>query len=318
MSTAELSLKLSNRSPKQQIKRLPPSVDLPNDATVEDAKIAVARKVGIADHNQIGLFDPTTKKTLKDRKALLRDLKYEELLVKDLGPQLAWRTVFLIEYFGPLLFHPLFLGLRSYIYPALYPYVKNYVSEPNSGNALSLSQKLTFGCVLLHFLKREYETAFVHRFSASTMPFWNIFRNSFFYWAVAGLLAAFEVYAPFSPAAHAKNHAIDALGLALFAFGETGNFMVHKYLSSLRSPGGTERQIPKGLGFGLVTSPNYMYEQLAWAGVILISRSPSVALFISIGMYYMFIWGKGKERAYRKEFGDKYKKKRYVMLPGLL
>ncbi|KAI0124853.1 3-oxo-5-alpha-steroid 4-dehydrogenase [Xylariales sp. AK1849] len=316
--SADLSLKLTNRSPKQPIKRLPPSVDLSSNATVEDAKIAVARKVGIADYNQIGLYDPTTKKTLKDRKALLSNLKYEELLVKDLGPQLAWRTVFMIEYLGPLLFHPLALGLRSHIYPAVYPYIKGFVPEPNSTGALSVSQQLTFACILAHFAKREFETMFVHKFSASTMPVWNVFRNSFFYWAVAGVLAAAEVYAPFSPAAKASNFSIDALGLALFFFGETGNFLVHKYLSTLRSPGGTERQIPKGLGFGLVTSPNYMYEILAWIGIILISRSPSVALFISIGAGYMFTWGKQKERAYRKEFGDKYKKKRYVMLPGLL
>ncbi|KAK8862993.1 3-oxo-5-alpha-steroid 4-dehydrogenase-domain-containing protein [Apiospora arundinis] len=316
---ADLSVKLTNRSRKQAIKRLPPSLDLPTTADVEAVKIAIARKAGISDHNRIGLFDPTTNKTLKDRKALLRDLKLDELLVKDLGPQLGWRTVFLIEYFGPLLFHPFFLGLRNYIYPALYPYVKDFVPMPSTiGGDLSVSQQLTFACVMLHFLKREFETAFIHKFSASTMPVANVFRNSFFYWAVAGLLAAFEVYSPFSPAAHAETLAIDALGLALFCFGEFMNFRVHYYLSTLRSPGGTERKIPHGLGFELVTSPNYMYEILAWIGVILISRSPSIALFISVGSMYMFTWGKGKERAYRKEFGDKYKKKRFVMLPGLL
>ncbi|KAK8134638.1 3-oxo-5-alpha-steroid 4-dehydrogenase domain-containing protein [Apiospora sp. TS-2023a] len=327
---ADLSVKLTNRynwctdshittARKQAIKRLPASLDLPNSANVEDAKIAIATKAGISDYNRIGLFDPNTNKTLKDRKALLRDLKLEELLVKDLGPQLAWRTVFLIEYFGPLLFHPIFLGLRSYVYPAIYPYVENYVPMPNyNGGALSVSQQLTFACIMLHFLKREFETAFIHKFSASTMPAFNVFRNSFFYWAFAGFLAALEVYAPFSPAAKAENLSIDGLGLALFCFGEFMNFRVHYYLSTLRSPGGTERQIPRGLGFELVTSPNYMYEILSWIGVILISRSPSVALFISVGSMYMFTWGKGKERAYRKEFGDKYKKKRFVMLPGLL
>ncbi|KAI1841902.1 hypothetical protein JX265_011975 [Neoarthrinium moseri] len=315
---ADITLKLSNRSPKQPIKRLPPSLELPATATVEDAKVVLARKVGLSDHNRIGLFDPATKKTLKDRRAVLADLGHAELLVKDLGPQLGWRTVFMIEYFGPLLFHPLAIGLRSHVYPAVYPYLKDFVPEPNPSAALSFNQQLTFACVMAHFLKREYETAFVHRFSANTMPVWNVFRNSFFYWAVAGVQAAAEVYAPFSPTAKANNHLIDALGFALFLFGETANFLVHRYLSTLRSPGGTERKIPKGLGFGVVTCPNYMYEIIAWIGMILISRSPSVALFISIGSMYMFTWGKGKERAYRKEFGDKYKKKRFVMLPGLL
>lgn len=315
----EVSLKLANRSPKNPIKRLPPSIELPSETTVEDAKVAIARKAGISDHNRVGLFDPTTRKTLKDRKALVRDLKLDELLVKDLGLQMSWRNVFIIEYFGPLLFHPLALGLRNHIYPAVYPYVKDYVPTSNAfDGSLSFSQKVTFAFVMVHFLKREYETLFVHKFSATTMPVFNVFRNSFFYWAVGGLLASLEVYAPFSPAAKATDLRIDYLGMALFIFGETMNFKVHKYLSSLRSLGGTERKIPHGLGFELVTSPNYMYEILSWTGVILVSRSPSIALFISFGSYYMFIWGKGKERAYRREFGDTYKKKRYVMLPGLL
>jgi len=40
------------------------------------------------------------------------------VLFKDLGPQIAWRTVFIIEYLGPLLIHPLFYFGSSFIYGA--------------------------------------------------------------------------------------------------------------------------------------------------------------------------------------------------------
>jgi len=87
--TSSISLKLTNRAPKKPIKRLPATVDLPLDATVEDAKIHIARQTGIKDFNRIGLFDPTTKKTLKNRKALITDetnvIAAGELVVKDLG-----------------------------------------------------------------------------------------------------------------------------------------------------------------------------------------------------------------------------------------
>lgn len=169
-----------------------------------------------------------------------------------------------------------------------------------------------------HFVKRELETLFVHRFSANTMPFTNVFKNSFFYWAFSGLLCAYFIYSPMSLAASADVPVVDALGVALFLFGETGNGLVHLYLSSLRTPGTTERKIPVGYGFSLVTCPNYMYEVLSWVGVTLVSRSWTTALFIAIGTAQMFAWAKGKEATYRKEFGDLYKKKRYVMLPGLL
>ena len=59
------------------------------DTTVEGVKILIARAAGIRDFNRVGLFDPTTQKTFKNRKAEIGSLdavmKKGELLVKDLG-----------------------------------------------------------------------------------------------------------------------------------------------------------------------------------------------------------------------------------------
>ncbi|KAI0484240.1 3-oxo-5-alpha-steroid 4-dehydrogenase-domain-containing protein [Xylariaceae sp. FL0804] len=318
---AGLTLKVTSRS-RKGLRNLPPTIELPDDATVEYAKKVIAKATGTSDFNRIGIFDPVSKKTLKDKNALLREqepvMKHGEILVKDLGAQISWRTVYLAEYLGPLVFHPLFLGLRNHLYPAVYPYLKGLVPPPNPGGALSTTQKTAFALIMAHFVKRELEVLFVHKFSANTMPAPYIVRNSFFYWVFAGLLGALEIYAPFSPAAKADNMALNYLGIALYFFGQACNANVHWYLSGLRKPGETARKIPNGLGFGLVTCPNYMFEIVAWIGIILVTRSPTLALFISIGSYYMWTWGWGKEKAYRKQFGDKYKKKRYVMLPGLL
>lgn len=223
------------------------------------------------------------------------------------GLQVAWRTVFVVEYFGPLLIHAVVVAARPYLYR----------NSPAAWD-LSHTQWLTFGMFQLHFAKREVETLFVHKFSANTMPVFNIFKNSFFYWAVSGLLCAYSIYSPSSLAATADKPVIDLVGTAIYLFGEIGNASIHLYLASLRSSGGTERKIPVGYGFDLVTCPNYMFEVLSWVGVIVASRDWTVAAFIIMGAYQMYAWAKGKERAYRKEFGDKYKKKRYVMLPGLL
>ncbi|KAK3941767.1 very-long-chain enoyl-CoA reductase [Diplogelasinospora grovesii] len=314
---ASISLKLTNRAPKKPIRKLPASVEIPQDATVEDAKKLIARASGVSDFNRIGLFDPTTNKTLKDRKALVRDhagvVSSKELLVKDLGLQIAWRTVFIIEYFGPILFHGVIPFLRPYIYrfsPYLY---KNEVETP-----MSQVQWILFAMFQLHFIKRELETMFVHKFAANTMPARNIFRNSFFYWALAGLLAGLDIYAPGSLADRNELGLLDYAGLALFAVCEVCNFIVHKHLASLRKPGGTEKGIPNCIGSSLVTCPNYMFEVLAWMGVILISRSWAVVLFIFFGIVYMRSWSRDKEKALRAEFGDRYKKKRYTMMPGLI
>lgn len=276
---------------------------MPADATVELVKLLIARETGLGDHNRVGLCDPATRKTLKDRHARVAQGPDAEVLVKDLGPQVAWRTVFLVEYLGPLLVHAVFVLARPYLYP----------DAP-----MSSTQWLTFAMIMAHFAKRELETLFVHKFSAATMPVFNIAKNSFFYWALSGLLCAYSVYSPRSLAATARVPIVDAVGTAVYLFGETGNALVHLYLSSLRSAGGTERKIPAGYGFALVTCPNYMYEILSWVGIVIASRDWAVALFISIGAAQMYTWARAKERAYRSEFGDKYKKKRFVLLPGLL
>ncbi|KOS22180.1 putative enoyl reductase [Escovopsis weberi] len=306
---SQLTISVANRSPKHPIKKLPASVSLPEAATVDDLKQAIAKQAGISDLNRVGLFDPVAKKILKDRKALVSDEKavFEagQVLVKDLGYQVRWRTVFFVEYLGPLLIHAAVVAARPYIYA-------------DGSKPMSHTQWLTFGMIVAHFVKREIETLFVHKFSANTMPVWNIFRNSGYYWFFSGAVCAFSIYAPWSLAAKADNLAVDAVATALYLFGEIANALVHLYLASLRSSGGTERKIPRGYGFGLVTCPNYMYEILAWLAIIMASRDWSVALFITIGTVQMYIWGKGKEKAYRQEFGDKYKKKRCVLFPGLL
>ncbi|KAF4986708.1 hypothetical protein FGRMN_10705 [Fusarium graminum] len=303
------TLTLTNRSPRQPIKNLPPSIEVGPDTTVEGLKALIAKEAKLGDFNRIGIYDSTTKKTLKNRKARLVDepsvVSTGEVLVKDMGYQIPWRTVFVVEYIGPIIFHALAVAARPYLYR-------------NGDGDMSQTQWIAFGMIMLHFFKREYETLFVHKFSANTMPWKNIFKNSFFYWAMSGVVCAYSIYHPGSLAAKADKPAIDAAGIALYCFGEFMNAVVHRYLSTLRSAGGTERKIPAGYGFDIVTCPNYLYEILAWVGIILVSRDWTVAVFISIGAAQMIAWAKGKERAYRKEFGDRYKKKRYVIFPGLL
>lgn len=107
-------------------------------------------------------------------------------------------------------------------------------------------------------------------------------------------------------------------GLMLYAVGEFWNLCAHLVLSSLRSSGGTERGIPSGFGFDLVTCPNYLAETISWIGVYLVSGlSYSVLLFFTVSVAQMMAWAKKKENRYRKEFGDKYKKKRYTIFPGI-
>jgi very-long-chain enoyl-CoA reductase len=173
--------------------------------------------------------------------------------------------------------------------------------------------------ILIHFVKRELETLVVHRFSLATMPALNIFKNSGHYWALSGLLIAYFTYAPSSPTqTHSIESPIALAGIVLFIIGELGNLNAHLVLRDLRREGTTERGIPKGLGFNWVTCPNYLFETIAWVGVLLVNRSWSTLVFIVVAVAQMAAWAQKKERRYRKEFPETYKKKRYAMLPGIV
>ncbi len=232
------------------------------------------------------------------------------IAVKDLGPQLGWRTVYVVEYLGPLLIHPALCLL-----PALRSLA--YWYAPTAADPPSFAQQLAMSLITLHFVKRELETLFVHRFSAATMPAFNVFKNSAYYWLLAGLNVAYWTYAPSAAAAGVAGWTpLLALGAALFAVGELGNLWAHLVLQGLRATGTKTRGVPQGWMFRLVTCPNYMFEVIAWAGLCAVTMSWSTVLFTVVGIAQMAAWAKKREMRYRKEF-DHYEKHRYVVLPGL-
>jgi len=149
------------------------------------------------------------------------------------------------------------------------------------------------------------------------MPVKNIFKNSAHYWLLAGFNIAFWIYKPGSPTERVESVLVRYVAFAMFMVGETGNLLDHLILRSLRKEGGTERGLPRGIGFDSVTCPNYGFEALAWVGIWLLTWSLSTGLFVVVAVGQMYIWARKKESRYRKEFGDKYKRKRFAMIPFL-
>jgi very-long-chain enoyl-CoA reductase len=302
------SISIADQPQGKPIRKLPEELTTPRNSTASDLYNTLAQVSNLSVHRLRVTkgSDGTAVANSKDIPIISTGLRDQSTVyVKDLGPQIAWRTVFIVEYLGPLLIHPLIYFLRPYLYR----------SGPTQASYL---QALSCLLICAHFLKRELETLFVHRFSASTMPASNIFKNSFHYWVLAGVNIAAWIYAPGSPTAKEPNMPLLYAGLLAYTVGELGNLNAHLVLRGLRSSGGRERGIPRGLGFDLVTCPNYMFEVLTWIGMLLISGlSVSVLLFAIVSTGQMMPWATKKERNYRKEFGDKYKKKRFTMLPGV-
>ena len=95
-------------------------------------------------------------------------------------------------------------------------------------------------CHTFHYAKRILETLFVHRFSHSTMPLRNLFKNCTYYWGFAAFMAYFINH----PLYTAPGETQVLVSLAFFAICEVGNFSIHILLKNLRPAGSKERKIP--------------------------------------------------------------------------
>ncbi|CAL1289523.1 unnamed protein product [Larinioides sclopetarius] len=88
----------------------------------------------------------------------------KQLYLKDLGPQIGWKTVFLFEYAGPLA-----LYVATYFRPA-------FMYGADASKPIHPVVHIAVICWIFHYSKRLLETLFVHRFSHATMPIRNLFK----------------------------------------------------------------------------------------------------------------------------------------------
>jgi len=283
------------------------NLDLPATATVDDLKrsFAAKHKRYSPDRQSFSFGEGGRSKLGNDKRKTLVEcgLKHGDRLVfKDLGYQVGWTTVFLTEYTGPLL-----LYLVCYLRPV-------WLYGLSATAPLQLVQHIAFVCWCVHYLKRDLETLFVQRFSNETMPWPNIFKNCTYYWGAAALVGYFVNHPLYTPPA---SPAQLWFGLGLFVLSELCNLVSHIQLRNLRPAGTTDRKIPHGFLFELVSCPNYFAEVLAWVGFTILSQTFAAALFTLVGFAQMYAWAVKKHLRYKREF-DTYPKHRTAMIPFLL
>lgn len=217
--------------------------------------------------------------------------------LKDLGPQINWKTVFILEYLGPLVIHQVAAALRP--------------------QTLNFTQFMAYACITFHFLKREYETLFVHRFSHATMPLRNLAKNCAHYWLISGVWIAYDLYygQTIFPTNIKQQWYVLAWSL-IFFLAELGNLYSHMILGQLRSKNPKARAIPRGFGFDWVSCPNYTFECLAWFAFSMMTGLKSSWAFTILSTVQMYLWARKKHSAYRREFSN-YPKNRTAMFPFL-
>ena len=156
---------------------------------------------------------------------------------------------------------------------------------------------------IAHFIKRELETVFVHKFSRPTMPLKNLFVNCGYYWSFAAVIG----YPLCSPDFVAPDEIFVYVGAMIFVVCELGNLLCHVQLSNMRpAEGSTKRTIPKGFLFDYVACPNYTYEIFAWVGFSIMTGLVFSYAFTCVGFYQMAEWAQMKHRGYKKMYGKEY------------
>ncbi|KAM6454757.1 very-long-chain enoyl-CoA reductase-like isoform 3-T3 [Liasis olivaceus] len=233
------------------------------------------------------------------------------LYFKDLGPQIGWTMVFLIEYTGPLFIYFVFYFRMPFIYGLDDRFTSSRHPVVN----------LACICHSFHYIKRLIETIFVHRFSHGTMPLRNIVKNCFYYWGFAAWLAFYINHPLYTPPYYGQKQVNFAL--IMFLTCEAGNFSIHVTLSNLRRDGSKTCKIPYPTKnpftwlFYFVSCPNYTYELGTWIGFTIMTQCVPVGLFTLLCFIQMTVWAKDKHYTYIREFKD-YPSFRMSIIPFLL
>lgn len=267
-------------------------IECDQDTTIAQLKRDIHAKTGLSTTRQRllhfhGSPNPTV---LSADQNLLSDYNIKPdnrtvITLKDLGWQVDWRTVFILEYFGPLLIHQLFVcsdGLLSRLQPV---------------------QLAVWAMVSAHYMKRLFESVFVHRFSHATMPATGMLKNCAHYWLVGGVWMARSVY--FAPSHDMPLTIMQKALIVIFTLAELGNLYAHLKLRWLRPEGTKKRAIPHGFPFTLCSCPNYFFELIAWLCVAGMMPGLTVGwVFAIAGGVQMWLWAVKKHEQYVKEFPD--------------
>lgn len=221
----------------------------------------------------------------------------DRITAKDLGIQVSWRGVYVVEYLGPFLIFLIFF----------------YLSGHFNGPVIS---NIAFLMVFVHYAKRILESLFVHEFSRSHMPLQNLFVNCAYYWGLFGFLNGYYIF--FGNIDFAKNVLTYRLPLiGLFLYAEFNNLQCHLILKQLKAENNGEKGIPKGNFFGFVSCANYFWEFIAWFSYALFVGHWSCFLFAFAGLFIMSKWALQRHRSYKRLFPD-YPKNRKAILPFIL
>lgn len=174
--------------------------------------------------------------------------------------------------------------------------------------AASPIQLVVYGAITLHFAKRVFETLFLHKYSG-TVDIKTLVIITATYSIIAGTICFLNRQT--IPTMDVWFYA----GFVLFLAGEAGSFYHHKLLADLRKDR-AGYHIPQGGLFKYVSCPHYLFELVAWLGIVLLSRHLFTLIAFLIAAAYLSARSVRTHRWYEQRFAD-YPTDRKRILPFL-
>lgn len=170
----------------------------------------------------------------------------------------------------------------------------------------------------LHFARRTYESAFVHRYSKPSIGPGDYLTEYVYYWGFATWIA----WSVASPAYREPSLLLQSLGLVVFLVAERGNARAHRMLRDLRPLGSSDKRVPRGFLFERVSCPHYFFEILSWVGFNLVTGTIAGVAFMLVGAGILAAWAHTRHVAYRKELDGRegrelYPPERRALIPYL-
>ncbi|XP_016490739.1 uncharacterized protein LOC107810464 [Nicotiana tabacum] len=186
------------------------------------------------------------------------------------------------------------IGMLILYTPACIMGFASFLLYPNGGIRFMMLKS----AVTIHFLKRDLEVLFVHKYSGGmVLDLALIICSPYFMMAAAMPYIQHLIQGYTEPKIDLKY-----ISLLIFVVGISGNFYHHYILSKLRDNREKGYKISQGGLFGLVICPHYLFEILGFLGIAFISQTSfSFSCAMGFALYLM-----GRSYVTRKWYVSKF------------
>ncbi|GFQ06438.1 very-long-chain enoyl-coa reductase [Phtheirospermum japonicum] len=203
------------------------------------------------------------------------------------------------------------IGMLIFYTPALLVGISSFLLYPNGDIRFLLLKS----AITIHFLKRDLEVLFLHKFSGFIgLGTAIIISATYFTMAASIVYFQHQTQVFTEPLTDLKY-----VGILVFLLGISGNFYHHYLLSTLRRDEKSDKgyKIPRGGLFSLVVCPHYLFEILTFIGISFISQTLCSYLCTIGSAFYLLARSNATRKWYLSKFED-FPKNVKALIPYVL